>query len=500
MSTVKKYNNTEESELDSTNAKKSNPFYTINNDKELLRPNRLSIDSSNLNLKVLINESIVNCLDISETGIKASSYDQGLEVDQEYNITIKDNKNSSEDYYTGKAKVVWQRKEGEEEVFTFGLRFTTSFLNSDFINSLKKSSHLLDQSSQIINKLESLPHSFVKLVAKIEGYLSYIKNHIDEIEVKMTYESQATKETLKDIIFKMFFPEFSNYMISCSIELDQMRDEIYQEHIKETATEYYQKHLTKFFLDSPYAKRAMEKPRSYAGDFEMMNQLYRSVPEGNSLFAALMHMYLISEPAGHSVKFRKQYFVDHFKTLTTESNNNVLSVACGPAVEIREFIRSVDIQESESFNFFLLDQDEDALLDAKKDIDTIMLNKDVRSKFNFVNASIRKIFERKGLSFIEPGIKFDFIYTAGLFDYLDQKAAKFLTSILFNSLAKNGTLVIGNFNVSLTSKTSMEMALDWHLIYRNEQQMLDLSNNLPAEVKLTTDTQKVQWLLEIKNV
>jgi extracellular factor (EF) 3-hydroxypalmitic acid methyl ester biosynthesis protein len=73
---------------------------------------------------------------------------------------------------------------------------------------------------------------------------------------------------------------------------------------------------------------------------------------------------------------------------------------------------------------------------------------------------------------------YDFIYCAGLFDYLSDKACSRLLDIFYQWVRPGGRVLVTNVHPANTALYLMEHILEWHLIYRDEQQLLDL---VPSE-------------------
>ena len=71
--------------------------------------------------------------------------------------------------------------------------------------------------------------------------------------------------------------------------------------------------------------------------------------------------------------------------------------------------------------------------------------------------------------------KFDLIYSAGLFDYLDQEQACRIVDVLFDQLLPSGRVIIANFSDTMKDAAFMELFMDWWLEYRNQTQMWDLA-------------------------
>ena len=66
----------------------------------------------------------------------------------------------------------------------------------------------------------------------------------------------------------------------------------------------------------------------------------------------------------------------------------------------------------------------------------------------------------------------------GLFDYLQQPLARRTTSRLFDLLAPEGRLLIGNLCRVPESTWMMEYGVAWHLVYRKEDEMFDLGHGI----------------------
>jgi extracellular factor (EF) 3-hydroxypalmitic acid methyl ester biosynthesis protein len=100
--------------------------------------------------------------------------------------------------------------------------------------------------------------------------------------------------------------------------------------------------------------------------------------------------------------------------------------------------------------------------------------------------------------------QYDFVYCAGLFDYLTDSVCKRLMNYFYDMLAPGGLLLSTNvtdiLNRSRPFRYSMEYILDWHLIYREGQAMNKLApDRAPADtVKVITDDTGVNVFLEIR--
>jgi extracellular factor (EF) 3-hydroxypalmitic acid methyl ester biosynthesis protein len=217
----------------------------------------------------------------------------------------------------------------------------------------------------------------------------------------------------------------------------------------------------------PFTERAFRKPRGYSGDAVMLDYIYGSapIPETTSKIGRCVYSYTRRGPAAASVMARRNFLASYIDAAARETElPRVLSVACG---HLREAQRSRAVLDGSLFRFWALDQDERALavVDAEQEpfgVET-------------VRGSVRNILTGKK----ELG-QFDMIYSAGLYDYLDDDVGAALTARLFSHLDPGGRLLITNFTPSTGDIGYMEAIMDWWLIYRNEADMFRLAENIDA--------------------
>ncbi len=73
---------------------------------------------------------------------------------------------------------------------------------------------------------------------------------------------------------------------------------------------------------------------------------------------------------------------------------------------------------------------------------------------------------------------FDFIYSAGLFDYLTDANCRKLTTRWFSMLKPGGYLLLTNFFDGIEGVGFMEAFMDWKLVYRNRVQMMAMTEDI----------------------
>ncbi|MCG3113209.1 MAG: PilZ domain-containing protein [Candidatus Manganitrophus sp. SB1] len=370
---------------------------------------------------------------------------------------------------------------------------------------------LLDKKTRIkheITKKTSFPASveinpaFKSAIVDLRCFLEKLKKEFDKYDLETQNEEAEYKDNIERVILdsavKHYYPIIDTSMshIASIVEnFDQHSDLIHKE--------FFRQHLHALFLEAPFINRAYRKPLGYAGDYEMMNMLYRDSYEGETLFGKFLNNHIYQSPAAKAVRNRVPFLTDKIEmvvrnSLPLKSNTNYISVAsigCGPAKEIQDFLSRSD--KRDQCKFSLIDSDKSALQHCQEKILRIDLSRKVRTKARFIHKSVIEIARGKEDIFPE---RQDLIYSIGLFDYLNTDFSKQLIRVLFENLNSNGVLIVGDFDPSCPTKNYLEYTMEWHLIYRNNSQMLelaDLLNNI-KEANVEKEPERVNNFLVLK--
>ncbi|WNG31842.1 class I SAM-dependent methyltransferase [Cystobacter fuscus] len=242
--------------------------------------------------------------------------------------------------------------------------------------------------------------------------------------------------------------------------------------------------LGPYFWKSAVLRRCWEKPRGYAGDFLMMEALYRRKPEGQTPLELWMDSWALELPGFQAVRNRRDLLAQMLRAEHARGARKVMNVASGSAPELVAVARDVSFE-----SVTLLDQDQGALDSALGHFTRVGAMPATRHQaLRLWCGSVLELLRNR--SDLPPASQ-DFIYSIGLFDYLTERFAKRLTTKLWDGLAPGGLLVLGNFNARNPMHLFTETALDWYLIYRDPEDLLRLVEGLPglerAEVR-TEDT------------
>lgn len=460
---------------------------------ESVRSKRYGEISNRLQLDFEIGQFRFKVLNISESGA-AIVGPSGLSKDEIHSFRCVSGSHQLEN---GTCRLAWSRP-ADDGLTMYGVAFASGHLREGFIEALDHFANLGAQVEESVSLHARLDEEFVILTQRVKAYLTTTKKYVDELEERISIYSLGAKEAYDRAMELQFEPVFVDRLKSFGRDLDKYLCKVTDKALRKICVDYFRNEVGQFYTASAFIGRANRKPQGYAGDYEMMNQIYRNSFEGGSLFSKLMHKYGINEHSSLSVRYRKNYLIDKITTLSAPKEQFFVgSLACGPAREVVDFLKQVDPAVSSKYTFVLMDQDMDALLNAKRNISDVILARGLKCETIFAPLSVRSVLEQTEESQFLQNVKFDFLYTAGLYDYLTQPVAKALSMTLFESVKPGGMFIIGNFHPDNPTKTISELVADWRLIHRSDDQMLDLvPDHMAASKKLHYDDQKIDLFLE----
>ncbi len=263
---------------------------------------------------------------------------------------------------------------------------------------------------------------------------------------------------------------------------------------------YAQAALHPLVLRAPFVYRTFAKPLGYAGDYEMVNQLLGDPRQGGSTYIQLVNATFLRAAVAEAHRNRINILVDYLRRAVALGEQEgrqvrILNVGCGPAVELQRLIASgADLSR---LSFTLLDFSRETLDYTRERIEAVMAETGRRVEVNYVQESVHDLLKRPAQSqALEGGRGFDFIYCAGLFDYLSDKVCTRLIRYFMSRSAPGARMLLTNVHSSNPERHGMEHLLEWHLIYRDEDQMTSVMSEVGAAIELYTDKTGVNLFAE----
>jgi extracellular factor (EF) 3-hydroxypalmitic acid methyl ester biosynthesis protein len=266
------------------------------------------------------------------------------------------------------------------------------------------------------------------------------------------------------------------------------------------ARSYASSALLPLLLACPMHRRAYEKPLGYAGDFRLMELGFTADLSGEGLFGRFLHSVSQHYSLSRALVAREAVMRDAVRRVIEapiERPARILSVAAGPAIELRNLLGEMT-SLGRPVELVLLDQDETAHETAHRRLTRILVEHHkgkLPVKLQCLRFSVRQLLRPQTLE--ERAVRdltlinFDLVYSAGLYDYLTDIVARKLTALLYSRLRPGGRLLVGNLSDAPDSTWVMEYVVGWHLIYRTNEEMLRFAAPLkpaPGRVEITRDT------------
>jgi SAM-dependent methyltransferase len=279
-----------------------------------------------------------------------------------------------------------------------------------------------------------------------------------------------SSEIMEDQVHRKF-EEFSSFLKTISKKnLSEYKEKFFEQidiisetinqspNRKELEEEFFQ--ICSGIDKSLMHKRTREKPLGYAGDFQLIDWIYTQKTTTNGkgkLFDLLFHSY----EAAQSVRNRKEYFKNKCLSLANNKKKqiNILNLGCGSCRDVLE-----TFQESTNgckLFFHCIDHEPKAITSAKK---LLSHNK----------AHDNVLLETTNVFHIHTDKKYDLIWSAGLFDYLEDRVVVLLLKKMWRYLKEGGKIIFGNFSQNNPTRNGMELVGKWYLIHRSAEELIRL--------------------------
>ncbi len=379
-----------------------------------------------------------------------------------------------------------------------------AWLDIDFLSDREGSLSLGDQFSNFLGEWRSantVDPKFKLITADLQSLLVGVQRWMEHADIGLR---TSTAEELMELEVKTLTGLESQ--LSEQVHEAMASFEIAARNVSpddQSAHKFYvRRQIHPLVLCSPFAYRTFYKPLGYAGDYEMVNMMLRSPYEGASLFAKSINCAFLKTPPVEAHRNRIAYLKNLLCETAEQGRSRkvrILNLGCGPAHEIQAFLR--DSALSDFCEFTLLDFNDETIKFTGEVLNDLKHSHNREASINTIKRSVHQLLKQGNTGdAVMDWDSYDLVYCAGLFDYLSQKVCRRLTDI-FYKLAKPGARVVIT-NVSSTNPSIgwMEFLLEWNLVYRNNDEMLDLvpRMNESSGTKIISDNTGVNLFLEIE--
>jgi extracellular factor (EF) 3-hydroxypalmitic acid methyl ester biosynthesis protein len=381
-----------------------------------------------------------------------------------------------------------------------------SWLDVDLFASQNRFNSLQREFTEFLkewDRIHRVGPDFKVVVADMQVMLMDLRRWLEQVELGIRSEPAGDRLSMeRDAIGQLQTPILP-LVASWFDRFDEVAEKVDQE-LRPMHRSYAKRQLHPLVLCSPFVYRTFQKPLGYAGDYEMVNMILRDPLEGGSLFAKIVNVCFLKQPPAEAHRNRITYLLRKLADETSRASRRgrparIFNLGCGPAGEIQQFLKQDDA--SDSANFTLLDFNDETLAHTTRILDDLKLRFRRATSIQTVKRSVHQILKEAS----RPGAdttpqSYDFVYCAGLFDYMSDRICKRLMNFFYDLLAPGGLLVATNVDCSRPFRNSMEFILEWHLIYRNRRQIETLLPDAapPGAGQVSADKTGVNVFIEVR--
>lgn len=228
--------------------------------------------------------------------------------------------------------------------------------------------------------------------------------------------------------------------------------------------------LTEIIRQDPFTSHSARKPRGYAGDASLLDYIYGYQDLQTTELGQCIYNYTVNTPTSRAVRTRARIIARIIDRLAEEKGElRIFSIACG---HLREAEMSKAMQQGKISEYLAFDQDEESL--------SVVNERFGGNIVHTVQGSIGDLLMGK----LKHLGQFDFVYAAGLYDYLSQRLATRLTSLMFNFTSPGGVTLLTNYMPDTVGTGFMEAFMEWNLIFRTPDELLGTASRI-AESQIT---------------
>jgi extracellular factor (EF) 3-hydroxypalmitic acid methyl ester biosynthesis protein len=363
--------------------------------------------------------------------------------------------------------------------YEYGFEFSGSFLDVEKAFAVKEYNLIEKNLSGFREKLiltQQIKPDFKIAMGDLHYVLENLKKSLEKDESKLLQIGDPLKRKalendcleLVDVQFRRKVHDLMSIMEEIVRDLSAEERQLYVQYCRDMLLDY--------FHDASFVKRAFFRPLGYAGDYETMNLIYNAPHGGNTLWQKVVNHLLWTLPTNQAVRNRSQYLSEKIRKIASKASRetkNIMSLACGPCKEIQILLSDQEsFSPKSNISFHLVDQDAHALSYSNNVLGELNLKRKKKIDLNYYQNSVADFLKNPDIRKKFP--KQDLIYTAGLFDYLPDDVAELLIGICYFMLKPGGSLIVGNFSPFNPYRLAQEFALDWFLLYRDEQELKKL--------------------------
>jgi extracellular factor (EF) 3-hydroxypalmitic acid methyl ester biosynthesis protein len=452
---------------------------------------------SSISPVVDVQDESFDLLDVSMSGLSFVTPQSSVWLDELNKDIPLSLKLDATEIFAGSGKI--RRIEPLKSKQIVALEFTKGYL--DIKKILRRHDEIALQKSIHVgmnNTSDLVPNEYKQLISDAIFLLRSARSTLENIESELSAEMPRREERIRDTVVaceSIAFERWKKIFRQGNKVISEIRHDL---KTVSAVKRYTEATLTPELMAGKLFHRSYKKPLGYPGDFQVMNYFYNISLLGDTAYEKFCHK--LGYSSGEVISFRMTMVRQAIARLASQAAEkgkesfDVASLGCGPAQEVRNFLKADTLPLQ--MNFTLIDQDHEALTYAYESAfpEVARLNGQVR--VNCLHTSFVQ-FLAAGKLVGKLGMQ-DLVYSVGLVDYLSARQANRFVTGLYDKLKPGGSIIIGNMRHSEDSlEWLLDYVTDWKLEYRTEEEMLAMADKieLAAKREIMVDTTGHCYLL-----
>lgn len=381
-----------------------------------------------------------------------------------------------------------------------------AWLDVDFLSDREGREPLANQFDSFVHdwkRAHEVDSTFKLAVADMQNLLIGLQRWLEQIDLGIRATATMDRPSLeREIIAQLE----GRVLREVKPVMDHFEKTVAQipEGREATHKFYVRRQIHPLVLCSPFTYRTFHKPLGYAGDYEMVNMMMRDPYEGGSLFAKILNNVFLQTAPVVAHRNRISYLSERLRREAERNarqgrRTRILNLGCGPAHELQHFLANEEL--SDLCDLTLLDFNAETIEHTQEVLTRVRTQSGRVSPLKLLQRSVHQLLRQASTGDVDLRWEsYDVVYCAGLFDYLSQRVCRRLNDLFVRLLAPGGLLMVTNVSNANPSRAWMEFVLEWNLIYRDDEAMMEIAplNEGLFETELTRDPTGVNLFLEIR--
>ncbi len=383
-----------------------------------------------------------------------------------------------------------------------------AWLDSEFLSSQNQTEGLQAGFERFIRVSQKAFHvlpAFKIVVADMQIFLMDLRRWLEQIELDVRSQPSGDRQQIeREAIHALQGP--INLLLGGLFGRFEEACRGIEPELRPAHRTYVKRQLHPLVLCAPFMYRTFQKPLGYAGDYEMVNMMVRDPCEGGSVFAKILNTFFLTTPpvVAHRNRITRLHECLREESCRARRGNRpvkVFNLGCGSAQEVQDFLVQDDL--SQTAQFTLVDFNEETLAHTNMVMNEIKQKHHRNTPMQLCKRSVSQILKEaaKPISAYSAA-DYDFVYCAGLFDYLPDHVCVRLLNMFYGMLAPGGLLMATNLDESNPSRNWMEYSVDWNLIHRDGKQMASLKPRAasPESSSVVAEPSGVNIFLQVRKL